>query len=66
MNLQYRGNCGIVVFSTTTIPREAVVFFVFAEGDVEGQCRKGVLILHRVLLNPNEAQPARSDEATSV
>lgn len=39
---------------------------VFAQSDVEGQCRRGVVAHIQGVAHPNEAQPARSDEAALV
>lgn len=39
----------------------------FAKRDFEGQCRRGVAVnMIQGVAHPNEAQPARSDEATLV
>lgn len=65
------GNCDIGLYATATIPRESVVFFcfflmVFAQRDIERQCRRGVVPNKQGVAHPNEAQPARSDEAALV
>lgn len=58
-----------MVFSTNTIPQEILVDFLmmFAQRDLEGQCRRGVVVnIIQGVAHLNEAQPARSDEATLV